>query len=1267
MFSFMDGRIQLRLIEDEMKQSYLDYAMSVIVGRALPDVRDGLKPVHRRILYSMHELGLSFNKPFKKCARIVGECFVKDTLVLTNKGLVPIQQIKRGDKVYTQSGLEEVSELFVMPKQDLLKVSLENGIDNIATKSQKFKVLTSDWKFIWKDAKNLVEGDYIFVKSTYPLIKKEVSLKGRKLNCNLAYALGLLMSDGWVSNDFRGKPRLGFCSSSVSIMNRIVRIFSEEFGYTPTIEERTYDLKTVNGQLLKNKMYKIRINRNVINQQVVSLFNLEGIWAGTKFIPEQIFRSPKPVVFSFISGLMDGDGCVHNHRNNITYATISNKLVKQLALLLQCFGIQGKVYVHEPKENEFILGKKVKHRHTAYAIEFNGRPAQELAKNLDLADERKKFRINELKNRKMGKSFYEILPFGSKILFSELSKFHLGGGWYKDTKGIKFRSGIKYPTGAKIRYSKELCDSSLRFSQIVEWGIEEKLKRIGSELLSFLAKTVKDQIYFVKVENVTSVKGEVTYDIQVKNRHEFIANGMVVHNCLGKYHPHGDVAVYESLVRMAQDFSLRYPLVNGQGNFGSVDNDPPAAQRYTEARLHKFAEELLADLEKETVNMGDNFDSTLKEPLVLPSKLPNLLLNGSSGIAVGMATNMMPHNIQEVIDACVAFIDNQDISIEELMSFIFGPDFPTGGILLGRKGILNTYKTGRGKVVVRGVADVEELKGRERIIITELPYQVNKALFIENMADLVKDKRLEGISDLRDESDREGMRVVIELKSGASSSLVLNQLYKHTALQSSFGVINLALVEGQPRVLGLRELILYFIEHRKDVVTRRTRYELRRAEERAHILEGLKIALENIDAVIALIKGSKDVTIARAALMNTYSLSELQAQAILDMKLQKLTSLETEKINQEYNELMQLILELKDLLSDIFKIYAVIKKELLELKGKYGDARRTKIIDNDDSLDIEDEDLIAKEDVVITITSSGYVKRLSLDTYKQQARGGKGVIGTGMKEEDYVEKLMVCQSHDYLLFFTNLGRVHWMKAYGVPEGSRYSKGGNIVNLLMLSHDERISAIIPLKGFSNGSLLMITKKGLLKKTKLEEYSRPRKGGIVALKLKEGDRLMDVKVVSGNDEMIIGTKKGIAVRFNEGQIRDMGRNASGVRGVRLVSDEVVGMEYSLGTLLTVTENGYGKRSLVEDYRLVNRGAKGVINIQCSERNGKVIGIKQVMDEDEVLFITKQGMITRVGVKDISVIGRNAQGVRLMRLHEGDKIIGVAKIQKEEKQDS
>jgi DNA gyrase subunit A len=739
------------------------------------------------------------------------------------------------------------------------------------------------------------------------------------------------------------------------------------------------------------------------------------------------------------------------------------------------------------------------------------------------------------------------------------------------------------------------------------------------------------------------------YKMGLLSNKPFRKSARVVGEVLGKFHPHGDAAVYGSLVRMAQSFSLRHPLVKGQGNFGSVDGDPPAAMRYTEAKLAKVAEEILEDIEKETVPFVPNFDESLEEPLVLPSKFPNILVNGSYGIAVGMATNIPPHNLNEVVDAAIKVIDNPEVELAELMEVINGPDFPTGGIILGNSGIVNAFKTGKGQIRVRAVCEVEE----KRIIITEIPYQVNKTHLIETIAELVKSKRIEGISDIRDESDRTGMRVVIELKRSSNAELILNQLYKHSQLQTSFGINMLALVDNEPKVLSLRELLKHFVSHRKDVVTKRTQFELTKAKKRAHILEGLKVALDNIDAVIKTIKSSKDVSIAKSSLMSGFKLSELQVQAILDMKLQKLTSLETNKLKEEYDGLIKLIKELKEILDNESKILKIIKDELTEIKRKYGNDRLTRIEDSDE--EIENEDLIKKEEVAITLTDDGYVNRLPVDTYKQQKRGGKGIKAMGTKESDFVKDVFVCNTHDYLLIFTNKGKVYWLKAYNIPSTSRYSKGGNIVNLLGVGKDEKVSAVISVKEFSEGKyLVMATKKGLVKKSKLNDYSRPRKSGIIGIGLRDGDNLVSVKLTDGNKELLLASSNGMAVRFNEKNVRSSGRGSSGVRGISLgKNDKVVDMEIADGTCLTVSENGFGKRTDIGDYRLINRGGKGVINIKTTERNGNVVGVKCVPEDREVMIISKKGILIRTNVKNISKVGRNTQGVRLMRLGSDDRV--------------
>ena len=748
-------------------------------------------------------------------------------------------------------------------------------------------------------------------------------------------------------------------------------------------------------------------------------------------------------------------------------------------------------------------------------------------------------------------------------------------------------------------------------------------------------------------------------DLGLLSNKPFKKSARIVGNTLGLYHPHGDTAVYDALVRLAQDFSLRYPLVDGQGNFGSIDGFSAASMRYTEARLSKIAEELLVDIDKDTVNFTPNFDNSLKEPVVLPSRIPNLLVNGSSGIAVGMATNIPPHNIREISNALISLIDNKETTTDELMNYIKGPDFPTGGFILGRAGIKQAYKSGKGKLIVRAKSKIE----KNKIIITEIPYMVNKTSLIEDIVSLVKDKRIEGISDIRDESDRRGMSIVIETKN-INPEIVLNNLCKYTQLQTTFGVIMLALHDNQPRVMPIKQMLAYYLDHRKDVVTRRTKFDLDKAEKRAHILEGLKAALKDIDNVIALIKKSKDVLTAKASLMNNYQLTEIQSNAILEMRLQRLTSLERNKIDEEYSSLLKLIKELKDILASEQKILWIIKNELTEIRDKYQDERRTQILDVE--YEIETEDLVKEEDIVITSTHSGYIKQIPLETYKQQRRGGKGIIATIPKEEDIVEHLFVTNTHSYLLFFTNKGKVHWLKAFQIPQASRYSKGKAIVNLLNLEEDEMVNTILPIYSFEDHHyLLFATKKGIIKKTSLLEFSNPRRGGIKAVSLKE-DELVQVRLTPGNLDFILATKNGLALRFNETDVRSVGRNASGVRGIRLrKNDCVIGMEVALtsATLLTVTENGYGKRTDVNEYRTIRRGGKGVISIQTKyiypdSKNGAVIGIKTIKDNDEVMLISQKGVIIRIAAKDIGIKGRNTQGVRLMKLAD-DKVKTLARV--------
>jgi len=761
------------------------------------------------------------------------------------------------------------------------------------------------------------------------------------------------------------------------------------------------------------------------------------------------------------------------------------------------------------------------------------------------------------------------------------------------------------------------------------------------------------------------------YDASNTSDKPYKKSARLVGDIMGKYHPHGDTAIYDTIVRMAQDFNLRYPLVDGQGNFGSIDGDNPAAMRYTEIRMTPLAEEMLADIEKETVDFIANYDDSLKEPTVLPSKIPNLLVNGSAGIAVGMATNIPPHNLGEVIDALVATIENPAITIKQLMRYIPGPDFPTGGFIHGREPIVQAYHEGKGIVQMRGKAFTETVKrtGKEQIIINEIPYMVNKKRLIEQIAELVNDKKIEGIGDLRDESDRDGMRIVIELKRDAMAEIIINQLHKHTQLQDSFGMNMLAIVDGKPKLLNLKEALKCFLDHRKEVVTRRIAYDLRKAEERLHILEGYRIALDNLDAVISLIRNSQDPKVAREGLMSNFALSETQAQAILDLRLQRLTGLERDKIMEEHRETVELIAKLRAILADEKEIYKIIVDELREIKKNYGDERRTQIVDR--SEDISIEDMIVDEDMAVTISHDGYIKRNPVSLYRAQRRGGKGKIGTTTKEEDFVEYLFIASMHSYILFFTTVGKVYWIKVHELPQASRSARGKPIVNLLNLEAGERVSAFLSVREFQEGRYIVFaTKNGLVKKTELMAYANPRASGIRAIGLEVGDEVIGVRLTDGQQELILSTSDGQSIRFKEEQVRPTGRGTFGVVGMKLdPGDKVVSMEIlTLGfNILTVSEGGYGKRTEMDEYRLQSRGGKGIITMKTTDKTGRVVGGQQVTEDDQLMLISNKGKIIRMRIKDIRIIGRNTQGVRLIELEEGERVVSLARLaEKEEDED-
>ncbi len=766
-------------------------------------------------------------------------------------------------------------------------------------------------------------------------------------------------------------------------------------------------------------------------------------------------------------------------------------------------------------------------------------------------------------------------------------------------------------------------------------------------------------------------------DLGMLHNRNYKKSARIVGEVLGKYHPHGDSAVYDSIVRMVQDFSLRYPLVDGQGNFGSIDGDSAAAMRYTEVRMQRIAEEMLTDINKETVDYQTNFDDTLQEPTVLPSMLPNLLINGASGIAVGMATNMAPHNLTEVIDGVVAYLDNPEIEVSELMEHITAPDFPTGGIIYGYDGVKEAYETGRGKITMRARANTEEIRGnREQIVITEIPYQVNKTTLIEKIASLVQDEKVDEISEIRDESDREGMRIVVVLKRGTNPGIVLNQLYKYTQMQQTFGVISLALVKGRPKVMSLKELIHHYVEHRIEVIIRRTIYDLDQAEARAHILEGLKIALDNLDEVIKTIRASDSPQEANEALRSKFALTDIQAKAILDMRLQKLTGLERDKIDLEYGEIVEKIAEFRDILSNRDRQTDIIKEELLEIKDRYGDERRTEIVYSAEDFSVED--MIADEDVVVTISNKGFIKRMPVSGYRRQKRGGKGMKGTTTKDEEYVEHLFVATNHNYILFFTEKGQCYWLKVYEIPEGSRLARGRAIVNLIDIDKDDSIKTFVPVRTLddedyiNNHYIIMATKDGQVKKTTLEAYSRPRRDGIIAINIKDDDSLLGAALTDGESTVILANKKGRAIRFHEEDVRDMGRNTSGVKGMDLgkkneLVDMVVIKNTHEATVLAISENGYGKRSLVEDYREQSRGGKGVITLKVTKKTGELIALKEVSDKDDLMVITEGGKVIRMNCGGIRTMGRNTQGVRIMRLDGEEQIAAVTRVVNEDEDDT
>jgi len=1228
-----------REIEEEMKTSYLDYSMSVIVGRALPDVRDGLKPVHRRILFAMHDLGMFHSKPYKKSARIVGEvlgkyhphgdvavydamvrmvqpfslrypmvdgqgnfgsidgdnaaamryCVTGDTLILTDKGLMPIKNIsdkneaKIDIKVLSFDGKENTaSKFFNSGRHKTIKITTRSGYSLEGSYNHPILVwkLGPDFKPMvsWKLLEDLTEDDVVILNRNNSLFSdSSLDLTKHFPKSGFKNEVDL---PSVMNNDLAFL--LGALVSEGSFHNKQILFNNQDMGFYNKV--KSIILSQFKGVQIYERQIKGNCRELSIYEQKIVAFltniGLKPIRSHQKEIPFSVLMSTKENIKNFLVALFEGDGSVRfvkdrRHGGKSIQLNYNSKS-RILIEQIKIVLLNFGIVSSSPYIDKRNGCLKLLINSYDNIYRFNSSVGFFSSRKKDILQSIKKINPERL-------SKTDFIPF-----FNDYLRFKYDSNFINKNNFDRYNSLSKnYSRLSSILDKKDkllvrwLLKNNFYFDQLIE------IKKTGQ---------LKD-VFSIRVNS---------------NCHSFIANGFINHN--------------------------------------------------TEARLAKIAEEMLQDIDKETVDFTPNFDNSLKEPLVLPSKLPNLLINGSSGIAVGMATTIPPHNISETINALLNLIDNPDITITDLMQFVKGPDFPTAAIIQGTAGIRQAYSTGRGKIKVKARTEIEETKSKTRIIVKEIPYMVNKSQLVESIADLVRDKVILGISDIRDESDKKGMRIVIDLKGDANPDVVLNQLFKHTNMQTTFGVIMLALVNNVPKILNLKQMLDEFIHHRQIVVRRRTNFELTKAEERSHILEGLIKALNDLDSTIKLIKQSKSVQEAKTALIAHLAITDIQAAAILDMKLQRLTSLEQNKIRDEQKELLKLIEELKSILADEKKILDIIKKELNEIKEKYGDGRKTQIIESElEELDVED--LIEEEKVVVTVSNQGYIKRIPIDTYKVQARGGKGVIGAGTKEEDFVEKIFIASTHSYLLVFTSEGNIHAVKVYNIPEGSRTSKGRPIVNLIEIPKEEHVTTYIPIDEFDEKHFLMLaTEQGTVKKTPLSEFSKPRKGGIRAITLEDKDKLISAKLTDGEKDILIATRNGLAVRFNESDVRSIGRTGKGVKGITLKEgDLVVAMEIveENNSLLTITENGYGKQTQLSEYRTIGRGGVGVINIQCSERNGKVVAVKEVSPEDEVIIMSQNGIVIRTEVSGISVIGRNTQGVRLMKLEDGDKVVAMAVI--------
>lgn len=1218
-------------IEEEVKGAYIDYAMSVIAGRAIPDVRDGLKPVQRRILYSMYELGLLPGKPYKKSARVVGECFVKGTLVYTESGLKPIEKIEVGEKVYTEEGLYPVKELYIMPPQTIYEVKLENGLVNRVTGGQLFKVLDDSLNIVWKRADQLTEGDYIVLSYKEPDIQDYVKLGDFVFDEDLAYFTGLFLADGWIDKDKRGYKRISFGMDSLQPLEKINHVLEKLFGYRADITRR-------------NNLYTLKINRKVINEKLISALGLEDKKSITVTLPEYVMSSPRSVVFSFLSGYIDADGSVHKDKKVINIVSASQEFINQLQVLLLFHGIISRTYKQFKKEH--ILNSRVIGPSIAYSLEIAGNSYNKFAELLNLYHPKKRDRLVKT-GKKVCVSKYEEVPFLGRMLFEEFSQKHLGGGWYLSASGKKVRCGIKYGDGTKIRYSADFKDRvRVYISSMVNLGIYAKATLIGSRYRSFIDRVLNNRLLFIRVKQVRKLPPEITYDIQVESRHEFVANGMLVHNCLGKFHPHGDSSVYEALVRMAQDFTMRYPLIDGQGNFGSIDGDPQAAMRYTEARLTKLAVEMLEDIEKDTVDMMPNFDASLQEPTVLPSKFPNLICNGTSGIAVGLATSIPPHNFKEVGEALKYLAQFPDATEEELCQFIKGPDFPTGGVITTpHEEIVSIYKSARGSITVKGKARIEKLPGnRQRIVIYEIPYQVNKVELIKKIAELVRTGKEKGISDLRDESDRTGIRIVVDLKRDANPEKVLKKLYKSTPLEKSIPVNLTVLVDKQPKVLSLREILLEFIKHRIEVITRRTQYELDKAQRRLHVVEGLLKALENPQKVIDIIRSSKDTNQARETLSSVFELSKAQADAILDMRLARFTSLEGDKLREEADSLRKDISRYQTILASEEEKVKVFIEEMDYMLLKYGDERKTTIS--------REQELTFKENFYFGVTNFGKIAN-----FKFEENAGEDYVqkiinsfASRLEENEKIISIQKVEGSKPVAFITKSGRAFWSLVIDLPKGED-----------KLNIEEEIAGTAYQGEGKENRIFIITKQGIIKRMFDEDIFYKSQNHLV-MPLAEGDEVVTAFADQENTYIGIYTANADLLLFERNEVRVTGDKAKGVEAIDMDDGDEVAGAFLLNSdryLLVVTQHGYMKLVDREEIPVKKRGQKGVMAVKLN-KDDRLCGIVPVNVGDTVLINTSGGKVLRVKVDQqvFPILKRTATGERKFNF-DADKVIKVLKV--------